>query len=103
MPNNDYYDDEPKNFNHRFKVETNMGSEGIVDHRDGWAQARYRDGLNGVYTPPEGSELPTVKRGERSKVKPPQPRSKRSKKTTTDDQDAALKKAAKEDLSNRGL
>lgn len=103
MAKDEYFEDEPMNFNHRFKVETNMGPQGIVDHRDGWQQNEYHRGLNGVYETPEGAAPGVIKRGQRSKVKPPEPRPKRAKKTTTDKQDAALKKAAKDDLTNRGL
>ena len=103
-----YYEEEPINFNHRFKVETNMGpQEGIVDHRHDWSQKQYRKGLNGVYEPPEGSELKTIERGQRKKAEKPKPnpvsRAKRKTKTITDKADAALKKAAQNDLSKRGL
>ena len=93
--------DEDANFNNRFVVETNVNGE-IVDQQE-FMKRQYKDSLNSVYMPPEGSGLPTVTRGQRSKVEPPQPRPKRTKKTTTDKEDAALKKAVKEDLSNRGL
>ena len=38
------YEDAP-NFNHRFKVETNMGRQGVVDHREGFAQQEYRKNM----------------------------------------------------------
>ena len=98
--------DEDANFNNRFKVETNYGGE-IIDHHEEFSKREYAQSQNKVYQPPEGSGLPTVKRGQRTTVKPPKPAKppviKAKKKTTTDDQDAALKNAAKQDLSNRGL
>lgn len=98
--------DESMNFNNRLKVETNMGSEGVIDHREGFSQREYNRGLNGVYEPPEGAGLPTVKRGERKKIKPSTPakgRAKpRSQKKQTD-ADSKLEAAVKNDLKNRGL
>ena len=68
--------DEDANFNNRFVVETNVNGE-IVDQQE-FMKRQYKDSLNSVYMPPEGSGLPTVTRGQRSKVKPPQPRPKRA-------------------------
>ena len=97
------YEDAP-NFNHRFKVETNMNGE-IVDHRDGWAQREYKRGTPGVYEPPEGSELGPIKRGERMKPEKPKPnpvkRATRKTKTKTDD--AALDAANTKDLKTKNL
>ena len=97
----DYQDDKPMNFNYRFKVETNMGSEGVVDHREGFAQHEYQRSCNGVYQTPEGSQLTDIKRGERSKVKQDKPQPKRQSKKTSND--AALKAANTKDLKKRNL
>ena len=80
-----------------------MGKEGILDHREGFAQREYNRGTPGVYEPPEGSELGPVKRGQRSKVeKPkPQPVKRATRKTKTDD--AALEAARTKDLKTRNL
>ena len=96
-----YYEDRPGNFNHRLKVQTNMGSEGIVDHREGFSQREYHRGTPGVYETPDGAALGDIQRGERSKVAPPKPQPKRRKKTETDD--AALEAANKKDLKSRNL
>ena len=78
----------------------------LFDHQAEFAKREYAQSQNKVYVPPEGAGLPTVKRGERKTIKPPKPAKapviKPRTKNTTDDQDTALKKAAKKYLSNRG-
>ena len=95
--------DEDANFNGRFEVVTNFGGE-LVDHHKEFQARTYAQTQNKVYQPPEGSQLGNIKRGQRSKVEAPKPQPKRrAKNTTTDKQDADLKKAANKDLTTRGL
>ena len=94
----DLYEDAP-NFNHRFKVETNMGRKGVVDHREGFAQQEYRKNMQD--NPSKDDKLagfPPMK----SATKPPKAKGGvKQVKTKTDD--AALEAAKTLDLKNRNL
>jgi len=97
---------EPLNFNYRFNVETNMGKDGIIDHRDPKESFYTRE-----YKRNMQEELPVVPptgfAPMRSVTQPPKPKAgtkqRRTKKPTDETQDAALKKAARKDLTDRGL
>ena len=94
--------DEDANFNGRFEVITNYGGE-LIDHHKEFAAREYAQSQNKVYQPPKDSQLGNVNRGKRSKVEAPKPKLRAKYKTTTDKQDADLKKAANKDLTTRGL
>ena len=100
-------EDKPINFNYRFKVETNMGAEGVIDHRSqdgGFYTREYHRNTQKDSEPQEQlSGFPPMK----SVTQPPKPRVTdksatkagtkqvtRKKKTTTD-QDSALKQLTK--------
>lgn len=87
-----------ENFSSRLRVETTFSEGDVRDHRDGFTQREYRRNMQEAPETIEEKGFPTMK----GVIKAPKPKRK-PKKTTTDDQDAALKKASKEDLSNRGL
>ena len=93
----DRYDDAP-NFNHRFKVETNMGSKGVVDHRDGFAQQEYRKNMQQKSEDKEPiAGFPPMK----SATQAPKPKGGvKQVKTKTD---KAITAANKKDLQNRNL
>ena len=97
-----YYEEQPGNFNHKLKVETNMGKEGVVDHREGWQQKEYHRFNGGVYETPEGATPGPVKRGERTKAAKPQPQPKKRAKPKQAN-DAALKAAVEKDIKSRNL
>ena len=99
MPKQNSYEDF-ENFSSRLTVETTYGPGDVRDHRDGFQQQQYFRNMQDKPVETEGKGFPKLN----NTVKAPKPKPKTTrKKTTTDKQDAALKKAAKEDLSNRGL
>ena len=91
-----------ENFHTRLKVETTY-PEGKKDHREGFQQAEYFKNCQREPRNTERTGFPEMQ----NVVRPPKPAKppviKPNPKTQTNTDDAALKKAAKKDLTNRGL
>jgi hypothetical protein len=96
----DYEDDySGRNFNHRLKVETTYKDK-VVDHRgEDFRQQEYT--RNSQMTPPapKGQQMESVTEVPARK----RARAKAKAKATTPKQDAALTKAAKDDLTKRNI
>ena len=87
-----------ENFSSRLRVETTFAEGDVRDHRDGFTQREYRRNMQDTPETTEEKGFPAMK----GVVKAPKPKRK-PKKTTTDEQDAALNQAAKKDLRTRNL
>ena len=86
------------NFNTRLKVQTAY-PDGFRDHREGFHKEQYF--FNNQNEPRNTERSGFVPLN--NTVRRPKPTEPPKRKQTTDKEDAALKKAAKQDLTNRGL